>query len=199
MSKICPKCRREQENPSHLGCDKCKVPFVDANELATNFTRDELEVIAGYLLKDLRVYVVPGIFLAIGVGLLYWQANEQIRTQIEKFQTTASNQVVTAYSDATNKLVIKFQGFAKEASNQMASAYSSVTKEIVDEFQTPRIKQTVEDVAMGQAKAILEKEVQPTVASFRGDAEFQTNNRTCASLRLQGISKAIRDSNSNQR
>ena len=95
MSKICPKCRREQDDPSHLGCEKCKVPFVDAAELVTNFTREELKDIAGFLLKDWRVYVVAGIFLAVGVALLYWQVHEGIRTQIEKFQASASNQVAT--------------------------------------------------------------------------------------------------------
>jgi hypothetical protein len=170
--KICPKCRRQQENPSHLGCEKCKVSFVDANELVTNFTRDELKIIAGFLLKDWRVYVVAGIFLAIGVGLLYWQAHEQIRTQIQKFQTAASNQVVTAYSDATNQLAIKFEVFAQDASNQVTSAYSSVTNQIAVEFQTPRIKQIVESVAKGEAKEILETSVQPEVDRFRADAEL---------------------------
>jgi tetratricopeptide (TPR) repeat protein len=172
MNKICPKCRRKQENPAHLGCETCHVPFVDANELVTNFTRDELKVIAGFLLKDWRVYVVAGIFLAVGVGLLYWQVHEGIRTQIGKFQSSASNQVITAYSMATNRLDKQFQIFAQEASNQIAQAYSSVTNQIADEFQTPRIKETVEGVAKGEARSILEGEVQPVVYSFREDALF---------------------------
>jgi tetratricopeptide (TPR) repeat protein len=181
MSKICPKCRREQKDPSHLGCEKCKVPFVDATELVTSFTRDELKVIAGFLLKDWRVYVVAGIFLLVGVVLLYWQAREHIKTQIEQFQVTVSNQVVTAYSTATNQLAHQFQVFAGDASNEIAEAYSSVTNQIAEEFQTPRIKQTIENVARGEAKSILEAEVQPAVTSFKEDALFM---RTIA--RAQG-------------
>jgi hypothetical protein len=198
MSKICPKCGRVQENPSHLGCEKCNVLFVDAKELVTNFTRDELKVIAGFLLKDWRVYCLAAVILLIGVGLLYWQVHERIESQIEHFQTSASNQVATAYSTATNQIAIKFDSFEQNASNQMADvystttnkiaiklqsvediandqlakAYSSVTNQIAVEFQTPRIKQTVETVAEDQAKSILEGEVQPAVNSFREDASF---------------------------
>jgi hypothetical protein len=62
--------------------------------------------------------------------------------------------------------------FREEASNQLALAYSSVTNQIAEEFQTPRIKQTVEAVAKGEAKSILEAEVQPAVKSFKDDALF---------------------------
>jgi hypothetical protein len=172
MSKICPKCRHEQKDQRLVACPDCRVPFVDENELLTNFTREELKVIASSILKDWRVYFVAGIFLAIGVGLLYWQVHEQIKAQIRTFQIAASNQVVTAYSDATNQLATKFQVFAQDASNQIASAYSVVTNEIADEFQTPRIKQIVENVAKSEAKEILETNVQPEVDRFKADVEL---------------------------
>jgi hypothetical protein len=172
MGKICPKCKRKQDDPRILGCEKCQVAYVDETELVTSFTKDELKIIASFLLRDWRVYVVASIGLLIGIGILYWQVHEQIRAQIQKFQIAASNQVVTAYSDATNQLAIKFQVFAQDASNQVAFAYSSVTNQIDIEFQTPRIKQTVENVAKGEAKNILEAYVQPEVDRFRTDAEL---------------------------
>ena len=155
-----------------VACEECKIPFVDESELVTHFTREELKVIAGILLKDWRVYVIAGVCLVVGVGLLYWQAREHIKTQIEQFRVTVSNQVVTAYSTATNQLAHQFRTFAQDASNQVAQAYSSVTNQIAEEFQTPRIKQIVENVAKSEAKSILEGEVQPVVYSFRDDALF---------------------------
>ena len=167
MSKICPKCRRKQDNPAYLGCEICKVSFVDESELVTSFTKDELKIIASYLLKDWRVYVAAAIGLLVGIGLLYWQIHDQIKTQIRAFQVTASNQVVTAYSDATNQLAAKFQIFAQDASNQISLAYGSVTNEIAIEFQTPRIKQIVADVASTQASNLLVEQIQPEIENFR--------------------------------
>jgi hypothetical protein len=172
MSKICPKCKRKQDDPRILGCEKCQVAYVDETELVTNFTKDELKIIASFLLRDWRVYVVASVGLLIGIGILYWQVHEQIRAQIQEFRITASNQVVTAYSAATNQLATKFQVFAQDASNQISDAYSSVTNQIAVEFQTPRIKQTVEAVAKSEAKLILETNVQPEVDRFRADAEL---------------------------
>ena len=107
-----------------IACDECKVPFVDESELVTHFTRDELKVIAGILLKDWRVYVIAGVFLLVGVLVLYWQAREHIKTQIEQFHVTVSNQVVTAYTTATNQLASQFKNFATDASNQEKSCWS---------------------------------------------------------------------------
>src|ERR1035438_9840225 len=114
MSKICPKCKRKQDDPHLLGCEKCQVGYVDENELVTSFTKDELKIVALFLLRDWRVYVITSIGLLIGIGILYWQGHEQIRAQIQKFQISASNQVVTTYSDAKNQLAIKFQVFAQD-------------------------------------------------------------------------------------
>jgi hypothetical protein len=187
-----------QENPSHLGCEKCNVLFVDESELVTNFTREELKEIAGFLLKDWRVYCLAVVGLLIGVGVLYWQVHDRIEAQIEKFENSASNQVAAAYSVATNQIANKFDSFQQSASNQMAGiystttnqiaiklqsveddancqidkAYSSVTNQIAQEFQTSKIRQTVEAVAQGEAKSILNKEVQPAVESFTRDALF---------------------------
>jgi hypothetical protein len=173
MSKICPKCKRPQKDPRLLGCEACGgVPFVDESEIVTTFTRDELKIIAGLVLKDWRVYLVAGIILAIGVGILYWQVHEQIRTQIERFQNTASNQITAAYSQATNQLGVKFQSFALEAGNRVDTAYSSITNQIGEMFQAPKVRQLVEGVAKGEAKVILETEVRPTVEKFHADAQF---------------------------
>ena len=174
MGKICPQCRRRQEHPSHLGCDRCHVAFVEEDQLVkiSSFTNEELKILASYLLKDWRVYVLAGIALSIGVGLLYWQAHEQIETQINKFQTDTSNEVARAYSEATNRMAGQFDVFSQSSSNQIASAYSEVTNQISFEFQTPRIRQTVEDVAKNEAKEILKENVQPEVERFKKDADF---------------------------
>jgi hypothetical protein len=90
MSKICPKCRQEQKDERLIACPDCKVSFVEESELLTNFTKEELKVIASFLLKDWRVYVLAGIGLLIGIGVLYWQVHEQIKTEIRTFQVVAS-------------------------------------------------------------------------------------------------------------
>jgi hypothetical protein len=64
MGKICPKCKHKQDDPRILGCEKCQVAYVDETELVTSFTKDELKIIASFLLRDWRVYV------AASVGLL---------------------------------------------------------------------------------------------------------------------------------
>jgi len=165
-------CRREQKDRMLISCETCKVPFVDETELVTQFTRDELKVIADILLKDWRVYVFTAVCVAVGVGLLYWQAREQINTQVEKYRIAVSNQVVTAYSAATNQLASEFRDFATNASNQIAVAHASITDQIAEEFQTTRIKQTVQTVAKGEARDILESEVRPTADAFREEASF---------------------------
>ncbi|PYJ97367.1 MAG: hypothetical protein DME23_15835, partial [Verrucomicrobia bacterium] len=104
---------------------------------------------------------------------LEWKAGKAVREEVDKLKLSASNQVVAVYSSATNQIAAKFQLFAQDASNQISSAYSAVTNQIAAEFQTPRIQQTVESVARGEAKSILEAEVRPAVDSFRTDAQFQ--------------------------
>ena len=78
--------------------------------------------------------------------------------------------------------------YGQEASNKLALAYASVTNQIAEEFQAPRIKQTVESVAKSEAKSILEREVEPVVASFRQNVLFI---RTVALLVLPFSSSAF--------
>jgi hypothetical protein len=119
---------------------------------------------------------IPGVY----VGWSIWssmQGFEQttttnIQTQFTLLSKISSNQIAEAHSAISNDVVIKFEMFRQEASNQLALAYSSVTNQITEEFQTPRIEQTVENVAKGEAKTILEAEVQPAVNSFREDSLF---------------------------
>ncbi|MSU57357.1 MAG: hypothetical protein EXS35_04105 [Pedosphaera sp.] len=109
---------------------------------------------------------------------LNWQAGKRLRAATEVIEQTASNEVKRAYSTATNQLARQFQIFAQDASNQLAEAYSSVTNQITEEFQTPRIKQTVEAVAKGEAKFILESEVQPVVTNFTAEVAKTLNALT---------------------
>lgn len=172
MSKICPKCRREQSDERLIACERCKIPFVEDAELVKHFTQDELKVIAGFLLKDWRVYLIAGIALLIGVVLLFWQSKEYIRGHIEDFRVSVSNQMAVTYSAATNDLGVQFRDFTTNASNRVSQAYVSVTNQIAEEFQKDNIKYVVEAVAKGEAKSILKIEVQPTVDKFRDDALF---------------------------
>jgi len=96
---------------------------------------------------------------------------KNIETKFQLFNQISSNQIVRAHSDITNDVAVKFQIFAQEASNQIASAYSAVTNQIADQFQEPKVRQTVENVARGEAKTILENEVRPVVEEFHTNVE----------------------------
>jgi hypothetical protein len=171
MSKICPKCKREQKDPHHVGCKPCGVPYVDESELVTTFTNDELKRIASFILKDWRVYVVAGIVLIAGVFALDWQVGKKIATQVENLQNTASNKIAQAYSKAMDGMSNKFNVFAQDASNQIAAATSAVTTQIVLEFQTRRIKQTVENVARNVTGELITNSLNPQVLAFHNEVD----------------------------
>ena len=119
---------------------------------------------------------IPGVY----VGWSIWSSTQgfeqtttaKIQSQFSVLSQVSSNQIVEAHSAISNDVASKFEMFREEASNQLALAYSSVTNQIAEQFQTPRIKETVETVAKGEAKGILEAEVQPAVESFKEDALF---------------------------
>src|SRR5438105_7305879 len=178
--KICPVCKRPQEDERIVKCETCRVAFVSLAEGLRLLDRDQISALASAILRDWRVRVlwwtIP-ISIVAGVTVasvfLEWKAGKAVREEVDKLKLSASNQVVAVYSSATNQIAAKFQLFAQDASNQISSAYSAVTNQIAAEFQTPRIQQTVESVARGEAKSILEAEVRPAVDSFRTDAQFQ--------------------------
>jgi len=141
-------------------------------------TKDEISDLASALLRDWRVRVLRwGISIAALIGVfaaalfLNSQAGKRLRETKEIIERTFSNEVERAYSAATNQTAREFQVFVKDANNQIAQAYSSVTNQIADQFQTPRIKQTIENVAKSQARSMLEAEVQPVVEHFRSEVE----------------------------
>lgn len=119
---------------------------------------------------------IPGVY----VGWSIWSSMQgfekttttDIQTRFALLSKSSSNQITDAHSAISNDVVTKFDMYGQEASRQLAVAYASVTNQIAEEFQTPRIKQTVETVAKGEAKSILEAEVQPAVKSFKDDALF---------------------------
>ena len=119
---------------------------------------------------------IPGVY----VGWSIWSSMQgfekttttDIQTRFALLSKSSSNQITDAHSAISNDVVTKFDMYGQEASRQLAVAYASVTNQIAEEFQTPRIKQTIEAVARGEAKSILEAEVQPAVKSFKDDALF---------------------------
>ena len=119
---------------------------------------------------------IPGVY----VGWSIWSSmqglerttTQSIQTRFSILSATSSNQIAEAHSAISNDVVVKFELYRQEASNQLVLAYTSVTNQIAEEFRAPNINQTVENVAKGEAKGILETEVKPTVNSFREDALF---------------------------
>jgi len=95
-----------------------------------------------------------------------------IQTQFETLAAKSSNQIAEAHTSISNDVALKFSIYTQEANSQLAEAHAFVTNQIAAEFQTPRIEQTVETVAKGEAKSILEAEVRPAVQNFKDDAQF---------------------------
>ncbi len=181
---MCPNC----QNLAFTDIAKVELSHEQFQELVKSAT-DKLQT-SSTLAWRLTWRVALVIFTILGipgalVGWSIWgsmQDFEQTTTKnIQKHFITSSNQIEAAHSAISNDVVVKFDNYEQEASSQLAFAYASVTNQIAQEFQTPRIKQTVETVAKGEAKSILEAEVQPAVTSFKEDALFM---RTIA--RAQG-------------
>jgi gas vesicle protein len=180
MRKVCPICRREQQDEKIIVCEICKEPFISLESGLRLLTKEQITELASAILRDSRVrfitrWVFPLLTLCgvcLAVLFLNSQASKRLRAATDTIERTTTNEIAKAYTNAMNQLAAQFQMFAKDASNQVSSAYSSVTNQIAAEFQTPRIKQTVEAVAKNQAKEILETHVQPEVDRFRSDADF---------------------------
>ena len=185
MRKICPKCHRVQQDERFIACEICKEPFVSMADGIRLLSNEEITTLASAIFKDWRIKLLlkafPVVVLA-GVAaaalFLNWSAAKRLKLATAEIERTSSNEVARALTVATNQLAYQFRIFASDASNQVVAAYSTVTNQIAEEFQTPRIKQTVETVAKGEAKSILEAEVQPAVKSFKEDALFiRTKNQ----------------------
>ena len=177
--KVCRKCRKPQQSELHVHCETCREPFVSFDEGLRLLTKEELTDLSSAIFKDWRIKLLlkafPIIILA-GVAsaalFLNLSASKRLKVATAEIERTANNEISRALSAATNQLASQFRTFSHDASNHVARAYSNVTNQIAEEFQTPRIKQTVETVAKGEAKSILEAEVQPAVTSFKEDALF---------------------------
>jgi hypothetical protein len=193
MAKKCKNCGAIADDTTKI-CSNCtnlgfeEIPKV---ELSNDQIQEIAKVVTENLSKRPRVLwgvtwrVILGIFVILGIpgaitGWNIWssmQAFQQsttatLESHVKLLNQTSSNQIVSAYSDITNDVAAKFQAFTQEASNNISSAYSSVTNQIAKEFQMPKIQQMVETVAKGEAKFMLEREIQPTVQSFKEDAMF---------------------------
>lgn len=176
---MCPNC----QNLAFIDVAKVELSREQFQELVKSAT-DKLQTNSGLAWRltwrvALVIFAILGIPGAI-VGWSIWSSMQSfegttiadIKTHFTVLSTTLSNQIVEAHSAISSNVAAKFEIYEFEASNQLASAYASVTNQIAEEFQTPRIKQTVETVAKGEAKSILESEVQPAVRSFKEDALF---------------------------
>src|ERR1039458_563635 len=187
MTKICPKCKRPQDDERLVICPTCKVAFeMQAAEqqqaapsveaIASSLSAGQLARIAELIATSWKFRLVfVGVF-AIGVLLsvptVILLTLRHANSEIEKGVQTVREDATRHFSSATNETTRQFQEFVETATNQISRAYRSITNHISEEFQEPRIRKTVEDVAGKEAKAILEAEVRPTVDSFRADAEF---------------------------
>ncbi len=185
---MCPNC----QNLAFTEMAKVELSHEQFQELVKSAT-DKLQTNSSLAWRltwrvALVIFGILGIPGAI-VGWSIWSSMQSfertttadIKTHFTVLSTNLSNQIVEAHSDISSNVAAKFEIYESEASKRLASAYASVTNQIAEEFQTPRIKQTVETVAKGEAKSILKAEVQPAVRSFKEDALFM---RTIA--RAQG-------------
>jgi hypothetical protein len=176
---MCPNC----DNLAFIEMEKVELSHEQFHELVKN-TSKKLSV-SWSLAWRVSWLVLLGLFTVLGipgaiVGWSIWSSMQSfermtttnIQTHFTAFYQASSNQIAEARNAISNDVVTGFEVYGREASNQLALAHASVTNRIVEEFQTPRIKQTVENVAKGEAKSILEGEVQPVVKSFRDDAIF---------------------------
>jgi hypothetical protein len=193
MAKKCKNCGAVVEDAAKIcaNCSNLGFEEIARVELSQDQIQEIAKTVAENLSKKPRVLwgvtwrVILGVFVILGIpgaitGWNIWSSlhgfeqstTAKIESNFKILNQNSSNQIVKAYSDITNDVSAKFELFAQEASNKIVSAYSSVTNQIADEFQTPKIKQTVDMVARGEAKTILEEEVQPAVKSFKEDALF---------------------------
>jgi predicted nucleic acid-binding Zn-ribbon protein len=193
MAKKCKNCGAVFEDTVKIcsNCNNLGFEEIARVELSQDQIQEVAKAVAENLSKRPRVLwgvtwrVILGVFVILGIpgAITGWNIRSslhgfeqsttaKIESDFKILNQNSSNQIVKAYSDITNDVAAKFELFTQEASNKIASAYTSVTNQIADEFQTPKIKQTVETVARGEAKSILEGEVQPAVKSFKEDALF---------------------------
>ena len=193
MSKKCTNCGKTVENTVQL-CPKCnnigfeQIPDIELSphqlgDIAKAISKDLAEK-PGFIwsvswrvsFKVLAVLGLVTLFTGGSAWELYKTFRDSIMQDIEsRFQSlnlSSSNQIVAKYGDITNNVAVEFQIFAQDASNRITSAYSAVTNQIALEFQTPRVKETVENVAKGETSRILNQEIQPTVNAFRDESEF---------------------------
>jgi tetratricopeptide (TPR) repeat protein len=177
-AKICPSC----SNLAFEETTKFKLSQDQILELAKSVSENlakKPRVLWGVTWRvALLVFALLGIPGAI-TGWNIWSSFENfaltttnnIESKFRLLDQSSSNQIVMAYSGITNDVAVKFESFKRYASNQIVSAYSAVTNQIVEQFQEPRVKQTVENVAKGEARTILENEVRPVVEEFHTNVE----------------------------
>jgi tetratricopeptide (TPR) repeat protein len=192
MPKKCKNCGTAVEDTTRI-CPSCSNLAFEQTakfELSSEQLQELAKVVSENLTKKPRVLwgvtwrVGLLVFALLGIpgaitGWNIWSSfddfknttTKNIETQFRLLNQSSSNQIVKAYSDITNDVAVKFEIFAQEANTQIASAYSSVTNQIADQFQEPRVQQTVESVAKGEAKIIFENEVRPVVEEFHANVE----------------------------
>jgi hypothetical protein len=193
VAKKCKHCGASVEDTAKI-CSKCNnfgFEEVAKVELSSGQIQEIAQAVSENISKRSGVLwgvtwrVFLGLFALLGIpgaitGWNLWNSlhsferstTQQIQSEFKLLNQSSSNQIVRAHSEITNEVSLTFGLYKLEASNQIISAYSAVTNQIKEELATPRVKQTVESVAKGEAKAILELEVRPAVNNFREDALF---------------------------
>src|SRR5260370_40504119 len=95
--KICPICRKPQEDERIVSCENCKVAFVSMEEGFRLLSRDEVSDLASALLRDWRVRVLRWfmpIATVVGVSaaalFLDSQAGKRLRETTNTIQRAFS-------------------------------------------------------------------------------------------------------------
>ena len=145
MAKICPKCRRHPSEELLVMCKDCKELYVEEKDAPLYLSRDGVESVVKVLVRDWRFWVPLALGILTVAGIV---------------------DVLTGWNLRTLQRELVLSG-----SNQIAEAERSITSQIVAELKEPRIRETIQDVARGEAKSILRGEILPVVQEFRTNVE----------------------------
>lgn len=179
MKKTCPACGAPILDSSKQFCSKCEsLPQV----LSGKLSREEFEEISQAVsarLKDdwkFKVQIAGAVIILVlaVIGVIDAIVGFNLKDKMaEHFQTLETQ--------ATNKINTSLTNLDDDVRKTLAQVDSQMRSNIVQRFETTNIQTVIQDVAKDEAKRLLEKEVQPAITSFKGDALFM---RTIA--RAQG-------------
>jgi hypothetical protein len=138
--KICPKCHAQQLDDKQDQCKNCDARFVTIADTIF-LDKSQLNEIADDILKSPRLILSMLLLIfAFGVGV---------------------------YEVAESKVSASIQETKEKTDQQLAIFYQQMTNQIQTEFETPRIKETLTQVATIQASNMLTMQISPEIENFR--------------------------------